>query len=73
MVQNSISKLNIPENVVKVLTIFISYNYQKDLPNSLIVAQAFILKYPNYGKEFGLPAINSAIEEGIRQGIFKKS
>jgi hypothetical protein len=40
------------------------------LLNSLLVGQIFILKYPDYGKEFGLPAISYAIEDGIKRGLF---
>jgi hypothetical protein len=47
--------------------------YLKDLPNSLIIAQAFLIKYPEYGREFGLAAINDAIEDGIKRGIFNIS
>jgi hypothetical protein len=36
----------------------------------LLVAQAFILRFPKYGREFGLSAINYAIEDGIKQGLF---
>jgi|WetSurMetagenome_2_1015567.scaffolds.fasta_scaffold1040764_1 hypothetical protein len=61
----------IPENVIQDLVRFISYNYQKNLPNSLLISQAFILKYPNYGKEFGLSAINNVVEYEIRNNVFK--
>ena len=40
------------------------------LPNSLLIAQEFILRYPNHGTEFGLSAINYVIENGIKQGLF---
>jgi hypothetical protein len=40
------------------------------LPNSLLIAQEFILRYPDHGKEFGLSAINYVIEDGIKQGLF---
>jgi hypothetical protein len=49
---------------------FIYKNYDNSFPNSLLIAQAFILKYPEYGKEYGLPAINKVIEDGIKLGIF---
>ncbi|KKG33303.1 hypothetical protein DU30_09235 [Methanosarcina mazei] len=52
------------------LTSFISKTYPRDLPNSLIIAQAFILKYPDYGNEFGLSEINRMIEDEIKRGIF---
>ena len=45
-------------------------NYSNSLPNSLLIAQAFILKYPDHGKEYGLPAINYALEDGINNGLF---
>jgi hypothetical protein len=49
---------------------FITKKYTMELPNSLLIAQAFILLYPVYGREYGLPVINKAIEEGIKQNLF---
>lgn len=49
---------------------FIATNYTKYLPNSLLIAQAFILKYNEYGREFGLPAVNKAIEDGISANLY---
>ena len=66
------SHLDVPQYVIDDLSRFIFENYQKDLPNSLLIAQAFCLKYPEYGKEFGLSVINYAIEEGIKQGLFNR-
>jgi hypothetical protein len=43
---------------------------KKNLPNSLLVAQAFILKYSDHGRKYGLSVINRAIEEGIKDGLF---
>jgi hypothetical protein len=63
-------QLKIPESVLIDLSEFISKNYPNNLPNSLLIAQSFILKYQEYGREFGLSAINYAIEEGIKQGLF---
>jgi hypothetical protein len=63
-------QLKIPESVLIDLSRFISTNYPTNLPNSLLIAQSFILKYQEYGREFGLSAINYAIEEGIKQGLF---
>jgi hypothetical protein len=63
-------QLKIPEQVLVDLSRFISKNYQNYLPNSLLIAQAFILKYQDYGREFGLSAINYAIEDGIKRGFF---
>ena len=63
-------QLKVPEHVINDLSVFISENYSNSLPNSLLIAQAFILKYPDQGKECGLPAINYAIEDGIKKGLF---
>jgi hypothetical protein len=64
------SSLLLSNKVIEDLNSFISSNYPNYLPNSLLIAQAFILKYQNYGKEFGLTVINKAIEDGIKQGLF---
>lgn len=61
---------SVPQNVYDDLSNFISKTYNRDLPNTLIIAQAFILKYPAYGREYGLSTINSVIEEGIKHGLF---
>ena len=63
-------QLKIPRHVFDDLIRFISETYPMDLPNSLLIAQAFILKFPDHGKIFGLSAINYAIEEGIKRGLF---
>jgi len=65
------NNLKSPEKVLNDLIKFISETYTDDLPNSLLVAQEFLLKYPEYGKEFWLSEINSMIENGIKKGIFK--
>jgi hypothetical protein len=70
MASNTTTPKILPEHVLDDIIRYINCKYQKPLPNSLIIAQAFILKYPDYGKEFGLPAINYALEEGIKQGLF---
>ena len=63
-------QLKVPEYVFDDLYRFISKNYSNNLPNSLLIAQAFILAHQDYGTEFGLTAINKAIEDGIMQGLF---
>jgi len=70
MVYCSMSPLLLPNQVIDDLSSFIYSNYPYYLPNSLLIAQAFILKYQNYGREFGLSAINRAIEDGIKMGLF---
>jgi len=63
-------QLKVPEYVFDDLYRFISKNYSNNLPNSLLIAQAFILKYQDHGKDFGLSSINYAIEDGIKRGLF---
>jgi hypothetical protein len=63
-------QLKIPQYVMNDLIRFISITYQDNLPNSLLVAQAFILKHPDHGKKYGLSVINRAIEDGINVGLF---
>jgi hypothetical protein len=60
----------VPMYVIDDLHRFIFENYEKNLPNSLLVAQAFILKYSDHGRKYGLSVINRAIEEGIKDGLF---
>ena len=69
-VSTTMYQLKVPEKVLYDLKGFINKNYPNYLPNSLLIAQAFILKYQNYGREFGLSAINYAIEDGIKHGNF---
>lgn len=63
-------RLKLSDTVFDDLVSFISATYSNELPNSLLIAQAFILKYPVYGRKYGLPVINKAIEDGIKQGLF---
>jgi hypothetical protein len=58
------------EQLLEDLSSFISEKYTGNLPNSLLIAQEFMLKHQDYGRELGLPAINKAIESGIDQGLF---
>ncbi|MGB9929462.1 MAG: hypothetical protein ACPK85_13865 [Methanosarcina sp.] len=64
------SSKKILELVQNDLTDFISNKYPNGMPNSLLVAQEFILKYPDHGRNYGLSEINRMIEEGIKQGLF---
>jgi hypothetical protein len=70
MVSYSTNQIILPEHVFNDLNRFICKRYQKSLPNSLLIAQAFLLKYPDYGKKYGLSAINYAIEDGIKRELF---
>ena len=60
----------IPEPVLKDLTSFISKTTSAKSPNSLLIAEAFMLKYPHHGREFGLSEINYIIEDGMERGLF---
>jgi hypothetical protein len=53
--------------------VFLLLIFTLNLPNSLLIAKAFILTYPDYGKDYGLPAFNKAIEDGIKSGLFDKT
>jgi hypothetical protein len=64
------SSIIVPQHVIDDLVRFIAEQYPNELPNSLLIAQEFILKYPDYGNENGLPVINKAIEDVIKQGLF---
>ena len=63
-------QLKVPAHVFDDLTRFISKTHQNYLPNSLLIAQAFILRFPDHGKKFGLSAINYAVEDGLKRGLF---
>jgi hypothetical protein len=65
-----VPQLKVPQHITDDLTRFISATYQHDLPNSLLIAQRFILKYPDHGRKYGLPIINGIIEDGITEGLF---
>jgi len=64
------AQLLVPEHLLNDLRGFIVKRYPFYLPNSLLIAQEFIIRHQNYGRELGLPAINYAIEEGVKHGLF---
>jgi len=37
-------------------------NYHDSLPHSLIIAQAFCLRFKDYGNDFGVSVITDAVE-----------
>lgn len=53
---------SVPDQFLVELRKHIAKNYEKGLPNSLLIAQAFMLKYPEYGIKYGLSEINAAVE-----------
>lgn len=63
-------QLKVPDHVIDDLNRFISATYRDYLPNSLLIAQAFIIKHPDHGRMYGLPIINLTIEDGIEEGLF---
>jgi hypothetical protein len=69
-VSATMHQLKVPNRVLIDLKGFIVENYSNNMPNSLLIAQKFILRHQDYGKEFGLSAINHAIEDGIKDGCF---
>jgi hypothetical protein len=68
-VSATMPQLDVPENVMNDLTRFIFEIYGDNLPNSLLISQAFILKFPNHGKLYGLSAINYVIEELMKKSL----
>ena len=57
---------SVADQVLIDLSRFIDENYHKDLPNSLIIAEAFIMKYQEYGRRYGLSMINYTVENLIK-------
>jgi hypothetical protein len=53
---------SVPEQVLVEISRYISVNYEKGLPNSLLIAQAFMLNNQEYGRRYGLPKLNEAVE-----------
>jgi hypothetical protein len=56
------SHLIVPQYVLDDINRFINRNYQHSLPHSLLIAQAFCLRFKNYGNEFGVSEITNAVE-----------
>jgi hypothetical protein len=54
----------VPQDVLDDLSKFISSF--SHLPHPLLIAQKFCLKYNNYGKQFGFPAIVDMVEHLIK-------
>jgi hypothetical protein len=53
MASYATAQMILPEHVLNDLIRFIDGKYQKPLPNSLLIAQAFILKHQDHGKGCG--------------------
>lgn len=52
----------VPKYLLDDINEFIHVNYHYSLPHSLIIAQAFCLRFKNYGNDFGVSEITDAIE-----------
>ncbi len=59
------TQLKLPECVYNDLKKFISRNYPTEFPHPLLIAQAFCLRFKQYGEGFGLSRITDAVEEII--------
>jgi hypothetical protein len=56
-----------PDQMMDDLREFIDKNYRGGLPHSLLIAEAFMLRYPDYGNQYGLTEIHAAVESLIKQ------
>lgn len=52
----------VPQYVLDDINRFIHENYHYSLPHSLLIAQAFCLRFKDYGNEFGVSEITDAVE-----------
>jgi hypothetical protein len=59
------SQSKLPAYVLNDLIKFIHETYRDGLPHSLLIAQAFLLEFKEYGKKYDLSIINDAVEEII--------
>jgi hypothetical protein len=55
-------QITLPECVYSDLNMFISTCYSKHLPHPLLIAQAFCLRFQEYGKKYGLSTITDNVE-----------
>jgi hypothetical protein len=62
-------QLILPKSMLDDLHKFISFNYSKQLPHSILIAQSFMLRFPKYGNDIGLSAISDAVEYVKKRGI----
>jgi hypothetical protein len=60
------SQLPVPKYVLDDLSKFIE-NYHGILPNSTLIAQAFCMRFNEYGMEFGVYAISDTVEYVLTQ------
>ena len=58
-------QLILPEYVLDDLSRFISRYNSNSLPHPLLIAQAFLLMFPDHGNKYDLPIITTAVEHVI--------
>jgi hypothetical protein len=63
--------LKVPQYVIDDLERFISETYQGNLPVSLLIAQDFMMKYPEHGKNYSFFIINEVIENMLFKTLSK--
>ncbi|AKB60716.1 hypothetical protein [Methanosarcina mazei] len=69
------SHLIVPERVLDDINEFIRTNYTNfhhSLPHSLIISQAFCLRFKEYGNDFGVSVIADAVEYVKKSSIENK-
>lgn len=59
-------QITLPECVYDDLNRFISTCYSKNLPHPLLIAQAFCLRFQEYGKKYSLSTITDNVEYIIK-------
>jgi hypothetical protein len=62
---DSMQQIMLPECVYNDLNQFIYTYYSKHLLHPLLIAQAFSLRFQEYGIKYSLPAITDAVEDII--------
>jgi hypothetical protein len=55
-------QVTIPECVYSDLNTFISTYYSKYLPHPLLIAQAFCLRFQEYGQKYSLHEVTDTVE-----------
>jgi hypothetical protein len=71
-VLSAMTPLTLPESVYNDLKKFVSTNYSKQLPHPLLIAQAFCLRFKQYGEKYDLSTITDAVEDIIKNSFDNK-
>ncbi len=70
---SAMTPLTLPECVYKDLKEFIIKNYSKQLPHPLLIAQAFRLRFKQYGEKYDLSTITDAVEDILKNNYDSKN